>query len=133
MALGTVQAVIVDDRPGDYRAVSDACPEHVHLHLLGSGRAALQFVSSEPVQLWLINIHLPDTAGVDLLASLRPRHGGARWYLVANRYHAEEERQARGAGAAGYLCKPPQAWWLDLVQDGKRGDDGPGKISKLKR
>ncbi|WP_153557286.1 response regulator [Roseimaritima sediminicola] len=127
VTLPSVQAVIVDGRPDDYRTVDETRPANVQLHFLDSGRAALQFALCQPVQLWLVNMHLPDATGVDVLGSLRPRFVGARFFLVADRYVAAEERQARGVGAAGYLCKPPQLWWLDPSKtiDGKHPAAAP--------
>ncbi len=111
-----VNIVIVDGQLDAYHVLQDAIPHFSQLHLLDSGDTALQFSSGEPIRLWLINIHLPDMSGFELYRMLQPRYPTARIVLVGDVYRAEEERQARTWGAAGYLCKPPQSWWLDSSQ-----------------
>ncbi|QEG38729.1 Response regulator receiver domain protein [Roseimaritima ulvae] len=125
-----VRTVIVDAQLDAYRALPLGEAESSGLTLLDSGRAALQHSAIEPIEQWLINIHLPDMSGLELFRMLHTRHPKARFVLVGDVYQAEEERQTRTWGAAGYLCKPPQAWWLEPLQAEQRSDDGHPGISK---
>lgn len=130
MASRVVRTVIVDGQLDAFHTLQSAEGRAVKLTLLDSGGAALQFSSVEPIQLWLINIHLSDMSGLELYRMLHARHPTARFVLVGDVYRAEDERNARTCGAAGYLCKPPQAWWLEPLQGEQRTDDGHHKIFK---
>lgn len=123
MASRFVRTVIVDAQLDAYRDLQLADESSAKLTLLGSGGAALQFSSVEPIALWLINIHLPDMSGLELYRMLHTRHPTARFVLVGDVYRAEDERQTRTWGAAGYLCKPPQPWWLEPLQGEQRTDE----------
>jgi DNA-binding response OmpR family regulator len=106
------QVIIVDPRFGEYLDISEYledsgyCVEHCE-----SGRDALRKNPLNP-QLWVVNIHLPDMSGPDLLSLLRWRHPGARICLVSDNYQIEDEIRARSVGAELYLSKPIVKEWL---------------------
>lgn len=83
--------------------------------LLESARAALKVATTEPVAAWFINIRLPDMSGFELYELLRDRCRDARFVLVGDDYCVDDEIRARTAGVS-YLCKPPQAWWIENRQ-----------------
>ncbi len=98
--------VVTDARPKDYRNLAQLAGEYGwHVHLLTSGRAAIQFARPNSADLWMVNVRLPEMSGFDLLEILRDRVPGVPVFLVADEYHSDDERRACGCGAALYLCK----------------------------
>ncbi|HEX5444327.1 MAG TPA: response regulator [Pirellulales bacterium] len=98
--------VVADPRPRDYRQLLALAGEFGwHVHLLLSGAAALQFARRMAADLWLINGHLDDMSGCDLVAMLRELPVRSPLFLIGNHYDAEEERKACACGAGTYLCK----------------------------
>jgi DNA-binding response OmpR family regulator len=97
--------VVVDSHPRDYRGLTMLVGEQGwHLHFLTSGRAALRFNTGNTVELWLINVTLPDLSGIELMQSLRGRND-ARFFIVANSYEPRYEREACEQGADLFVCK----------------------------
>jgi CheY-like chemotaxis protein len=98
--------VVVDSRPNDYRVLPRLAEEHGwHIHFLTSARAAVRFVRSAGVDLWMISVRLPDMSGFELLEALREQLIGTPVFIVTERYDEEEERRACSYGAAMYLSK----------------------------
>jgi two-component system response regulator (stage 0 sporulation protein F) len=104
---------VVDTRVADYGTLIEAFgQEGVGIEVFATGRAALRHDPSDPPDLWVINMHLSDFDGPDLLSMLRGRYPGVPVYLVSDEYTAEEEISARCSGAEMYFCKPLQESWL---------------------
>jgi DNA-binding response OmpR family regulator len=104
---------VVDARVADYGELIEAFgADGVGVELFASGRAALRHDPHDPPDLWVINMHLPDLDGPDLLSMLRNRYPGVPLYLVSDDYNVEEEISARCSGAEMYFCKPLQESWL---------------------
>ncbi|MBI2824746.1 MAG: response regulator [Planctomycetia bacterium] len=102
--------VVTDPRPLDYRNLAGLAGEHAwHVHFLTSGGAAIQFARRGSANLWMINVSLPDISGFDVVEMLRDLAVTAPVFLVADRYRAEDERQACLRGASLYLCKDTAA------------------------
>ncbi len=104
--------VIVDAHPQHYDAVLQALKQPVTLHTFATGQAALLSMPRIAKARWLVNVHLPDMAGVDLLQLIRKRRPNAAVSLVADVYSANDELAARSAGATAFLCKPAEANWI---------------------
>src|SRR6516162_6662517 len=70
-----------------------------------TGAAALRRLDDGPVDLLLVNLHLPDMTGEDLLRALRERSQAIPHIIVAE--HGDERRAAQQlrAGALDYLMK----------------------------
>jgi DNA-binding response OmpR family regulator len=98
--------VVADSRPADYRNLPRLAGEHGwHVHFLTSATAAIRFVRSTGVDLWMIGVRLHDMSGFELFETLREQLLGTPVFIVAERYDSEEERRACSCGAALYLCK----------------------------
>jgi DNA-binding response OmpR family regulator len=106
--------VVVDPRPDDYAAL----PQTVHREnllwkFLVTGCEALRVARGERVDLWVINVALPDMSGIDLCGMLRSRSPSPRIFSVTDVYRAEDEKAAWIGGAALFCCKPVRAEWFE--------------------
>jgi DNA-binding response OmpR family regulator len=98
--------VVVDSRPIDYRNLPRLAGEYGwHVHFLTNARAAVRFVKSSGIDLWIIGVRLPDMSGFELFEMLRDQLLGTPVFIVAEQYDADEERRACSCGATFYLCK----------------------------
>jgi two-component system response regulator len=122
--------LIIDDSHADARLMelwlrNSAVVTNVHS--VRSGREALQFLRRQdpfaqaPLpHILLLDIHLPDMLGWDLLSELRQDEQLARIPVVVltGTVHEADARRARDYGAARYLCKPFDAEeYAALVQE----------------
>jgi DNA-binding response OmpR family regulator len=108
---GTV--IVVDSNPSDYvRLAKWARQAGMRFHQLPRGQEALQAALRVAVDLWIINVELPDMCGFELVEQLQPRRRGSKVYLVGNHYRQEDERRAVSQGVTMYLCKPARRTWL---------------------
>ena len=99
--------VVVDANPGDYAALAPLADSgEIDLRFFLSGRAALRRKDDLRAWYWLINVRLPDWSGFDLCEMLRFSLPEASVVFVADRYRAEEERQALSLGVVKFICKP---------------------------
>ena len=71
-----------------------------------TGREALQKVECRPFNLVLLDIRLPDIAGMDLLAPLKARWPDMAVVLVTAYASIQTAIQALNEGAAAYIVKP---------------------------
>lgn len=102
----------VDSDSASYRSLLTELEGQLAGAVIGSGREALRLAAVQSPQLWLINVKLPDMAGVDLLAMLRQIAARGTYCLVGDEYRAEEELAAHRLGGHAYLCKPLAASWI---------------------
>jgi CheY-like chemotaxis protein len=72
---------------------------------VGTARAALQAVSSEPFDLVVSDVGLPDASGYELMAQLRDS-SGLKGIAVSGYGTAEDLRKSREAGFSEHLVKP---------------------------
>jgi CheY-like chemotaxis protein len=101
--------VVADRRPHDYRDLAALASQHGwHVHLLTSGRATLRLADNTRVDLWMVNVQLPDMSGFDLYDMLHSNFFAERIFLVDDQYDPDRERHACGCGAALYLSKDPR-------------------------
>ncbi len=66
---------------------------------------AVQAVAAQPPDLVLLDVHLPDADGLGALPGLLERHPGLKVLLMSADVGPDLIRQARAAGACGYLHK----------------------------
>lgn len=78
------------------------------LELAEDGAQALAMAQSDPPQVLVIDAHLPDTNGFDLLLRLRalPGLGEVPAFMCSADALPEDEARARAAGFCGYWTKP---------------------------
>lgn len=71
-----------------------------------SGADALAAVDSERPDLVLLDVHLPDLSGIDVLREVRGRHPEIEVILITAAHELDVVRQAWQGGALSYLVKP---------------------------
>ena len=118
MPTNVKNVLVVDPQPKDYEVLSLTLGGRLQIRILQTGRDALNVAMHDTVDTWIINVSLPDMTGFELHQNLRERYSGARFVLVGNDYRPDDEVKARTSGAARYLCKPPQPWWLEQIPSG---------------
>jgi len=103
-----LQVAIVDDHEIVRAGLREMLSEEIGIAVAfeaGSGEEALASLHETACDVLLLDLALPGQSGVDLLRTLRQRHGEVR-VLVLSGY--PEERYAMAMirhGADGYLCK----------------------------
>jgi DNA-binding NarL/FixJ family response regulator len=103
-----VRIMIVDDhalvRRGMAHVVRE-CFSDAQVVETGSAEEAVRAMESEPVDLALVDVRMPDTDGLDLLHTLRTRWPDMPVIMLTTFDHANYVRRALAEGAAGYLLK----------------------------
>lgn len=105
-----VEVLYVEDNESNVRLVEHVLGRISGVALLtaGTGKAALELASRHQPSLILLDMHLPDLSGEDVLACLRrdPRTQEIPVVGVSADATPERRRAALAAGAAEYLTKP---------------------------
>jgi two-component system cell cycle response regulator DivK len=104
--------IIVEDEPNSYLATIELLKLHgvSQIHPFKNGRSVLEFLEAreEPVDLFLVDIHMPGETGLDLIKLLRETIGGADAQIIALTAGVlfEDIRRVRAAGFDGFIGKP---------------------------
>ncbi|MEA2355294.1 MAG: hypothetical protein QOD61_1423 [Solirubrobacteraceae bacterium] len=100
----------VEDNPANIALVESVCARvpGLRLRTAATGRGGLDAARSRPPDLILLDLHLPDLGGEDVLRALRSRPATARTPVLILTADATSGEKARllAAGADGYLTKP---------------------------
>jgi DNA-binding response OmpR family regulator len=109
----TLTITVVDQRFDDYAGLQNDMREaSIRWKFVSTGHDALHLARIQPVDLWLINILLPDMSGLDLCSMLKNQLDSVV-YMVTDHYDEKFEREARIRGAAMFETKPAQAKWIE--------------------
>jgi signal transduction histidine kinase/ActR/RegA family two-component response regulator len=116
---GTVTRVLhVEDNPANVEVVARFLRSRprIQLNSVTSGKAALEHAMREVPDLILLDMHLPDLGGVEVLKMLRaePATAGIPVAIVSAEAAPSIVRHMRASGVIAYLIKP-----LDLAQFGQ--------------
>jgi two-component system, NtrC family, response regulator len=96
-----------EDDPASGRLVQRiAETEGYSVKVLATGQEFLQFLPLEKPDLLLLDLHLPDTSGLDLLAKTRARLPDAPIIVVTASASVDDVIKALKGGAIDYLTKP---------------------------
>ena len=100
--------MLVDDHPIVRRGVRDILVEafpQAHIQEVGSGGEAIGLAQSQPWDIVILDLTLPDGSGLDVLK--RIRESQSRLPVLVLSMHAADQfaRRAIAAGASGYLTK----------------------------
>jgi two-component system, chemotaxis family, chemotaxis protein CheY len=110
-----LDVLVVDQDRSQFQLLADAIGEAGYLfHHAIDGYGALQLTSARPSRLWLANMQLSDTPGVELLKIIKAKRPNVPFYLLSDDYSVADELAARAAGATGYLNKPVDESWIEL-------------------
>lgn len=123
-------ALIVDDSPAA-RATARAALEDAAAALglvfdveeAGSGMEALRALTAGPPALVLVDLHMPDMTGLEVLSFWKKRGGGPRAVIVSTDVSERDRAKALELGAHAFLEKPITA---AALQEALRGLEAPG-------
>ena len=115
---GTVRVLYIEDNPANIEVVSRFVKSRpaVHLQSARTGRAGLERASREVPDLVLLDLHLPDIGGCEVLKRLKAEPATADIPVAILTAEAAPAviRDMRDGGAIAYLTKP-----LDLTELGE--------------
>ncbi|HVK20969.1 MAG TPA: response regulator [Actinokineospora sp.] len=89
-----------------HRVYVERVPGFAVAGVVHSGRAALRFLDTGPVDLVLLDLYLPDSHGLDVVRALRAAGHGADVIAVTSARDLAVVRAAVSAGVVQYLLKP---------------------------
>ena len=115
--------VYVEDNLSNLRLVERLVARIPHVRLIPAmqGKLALELARRHRPDLILLDLHLPDLPGREVLAQLKgdPATAAIPVVVLSADVDAEGFAKLRGIGAAGYLSKPIEiASLLDVIRDG---------------
>lgn len=105
----TLDVVVVDD---DFLVVKvhtrfvESVPGFRVVATAATGQAALDAVGEHGPDLVLLDVHLPDMSGIEVLRRLRADGTEVGVLMVTAAREVDQVRAARAGGAFGYLVKP---------------------------
>jgi len=99
--------LIVDDDEGVRRSLAHILRKKGYfVESAASGKEALAIAQARPVSLTLLDIKLPDTGGILLLAPLKKTNPDMSVIMITGFASVESAVQSLTAGASGYITKP---------------------------
>lgn len=104
--------IIVEDDPNSYMATTELLKMHgaTQVRAFTDGQSTLTFVEAldRPVDLFLVDIHMPGETGYDLVRQLRqlPQAEQAQLVALTAGVLFDDIRRARAAGFDGFIGKP---------------------------
>ena len=104
-----IRVLIVED---DFRVaeinrkMTERMSEFSVVGTVGTGAGALQFVTENSVDLVLLDVFLPDMAGIDVLKEIRKRELPIDFILVTAAHDSKTIQDALRYGIVDYLIKP---------------------------
>ena len=111
--------LVVDDDPTarrmlDVRMRALGC----RVAMAGTGREALAAIEHAPPAVVLLDLHMPDLDGLDVLRTLRRKGIGIATIVVSARGSRETVAEAMNLGAVDFLVKPFDPQHLESVVRG---------------
>jgi response regulator of citrate/malate metabolism len=104
-----IRTLVVDDDPvaaAAHAAYVDRVPGFTATAVVGAGAEALRVLGTSPVDLVLLDVHLPDMSGLDVLRRMRAAGHTTDVIMVTRARDLEVVRAAIAFGATQYLVKP---------------------------
>ncbi|MCC7073120.1 MAG: response regulator [Deltaproteobacteria bacterium] len=106
-------ALIVDDSPAAralarsaLEAAADALGLAFEVEEAGNGMEALRALTADKQALVIVDLHMPDMTGLEVLSFWRQRGGGARAVIVSTDVSPRDREKALELGAHALLEKP---------------------------
>jgi PAS domain S-box-containing protein len=106
--------LVAEDNPYNQAVMEELLPRRGHtLRVAGDGRAALEALEHEQFDAMLLDIHMPELDGFQVVAAQRQREQGTGRHLpiiaLTARSAAGERERCLQAGMDAYLAKPVRA------------------------
>jgi two-component system, OmpR family, KDP operon response regulator KdpE len=102
-----LRILVVDDEPAIVRFLRTGLSSHGYVVLsAGTGRAALELLEREDVNLLILDLGLPDMDGLDLIIRLRAGRSMVPVIVLSSRGEERSKVEALELGADDYLAKP---------------------------
>lgn len=99
--------LVVDDEPAIAESLQLLLAADGHtVAVAGTARACLESLASQPADLVLLDLMLPDRSGLDALREIRKIEGGPPVVMLTAYGSIEKAVAATRAGAANFLTKP---------------------------
>jgi CheY-like chemotaxis protein/HPt (histidine-containing phosphotransfer) domain-containing protein len=135
-----LHVLLAEDNPYNQAVMEELLPRRGHtVHLAGDGRAALRALEQDHFDVMLLDIHMPELDGFQVVAVQRQREQGTgrRLPIIALTARSAEGERERclQAGMDDYLAKPVRAAELfaaiDRVTATRKEDGGRTKEDTL--
>jgi len=102
-----MKILYIEDSPEHIRTVQRVALDMGHeLVTAGTGKDGLTFLANPPPDLILIDIHLPDINGLDLVRQIRRNHYLMPIIALTGDVWTYNEQISLQAGCNGFLAKP---------------------------
>jgi DNA-binding NarL/FixJ family response regulator len=104
----TLRVLVVDDHPAFRRALTSALRMVKDVEVAGEaggGVAAAEQVEALEPDLVLMDLSMPDLNGIDAMRRIHAKQPGLPVVILTAHADAGIEREARKAGASGFLAK----------------------------
>lgn len=109
-----MRALIVDDSPAarelgllSLEAALQELSLDLPVEVAENGAAALKVIAGGDVAVLLVDLHMPDLHGLEVLSFWRQRRPeGALAFIVSTQVSPRDQEKALEQGAAGFLEKP---------------------------
>jgi two-component system sensor histidine kinase/response regulator len=109
--------LIVDDEPGPRESLRIIFKDRYHCVTAESGRAGIEYARSHAVDAAILDIKMPDLTGVDVLRELKEIDPNTECVMLTGYETIETARAAVRYGAADYLNKPFDVFFVREVLD----------------
>jgi len=109
--------LIVDDEPGPRESLRIVFKDRYHCVTAMSGREGIEYARSHPVDAAILDIKMPDLTGVDVLRELKEIDPNIECVMLTGYETIETARAAVRYGAADYLNKPFDVFFVREVLD----------------
>lgn len=102
-----LRILVVDDEPAILRFLRTGLAGHGFTVLTaGTGRAGLELLEREKVDVVVLDLGLPDMDGLDIITQLRAAHSMVPIIVLSSRQEERTKVEALELGADDYLAKP---------------------------